>query len=54
MVNSFKPESVMVIEEINSLAIKNAVPVNYVPVAKLNGFNVSNHEGCIAMIAKVQ
>jgi 23S rRNA (guanosine2251-2'-O)-methyltransferase len=44
----------MVIEEINSLAIKNAVPINYVPVAKLNGFNVSNHDGCIAMIAKVQ
>jgi len=44
----------MVIEEINALALKNAVPVNYVPVAKLNGFNVSNHEGCIAMIAKVQ
>lgn len=44
----------MVIEEINSLAIKNAVPINYVPIAKLNGFNVSNHDGCIAMIAKVQ
>ena len=44
----------MVIEEINLLAVKNAVPINYVPVAKLNGFNVSNHEGCIAMIAKVQ
>jgi 23S rRNA (guanosine2251-2'-O)-methyltransferase len=44
----------MVIEEINLLAVKNAVPINYVPVAKLNGFNVSNHDGCIAMIAKVQ
>ena len=44
----------MIIEEINSLAIKNAVPINYVPIAKLNGFNVSNHDGCIAMIAKVQ
>ena len=44
----------MVIEEINSLAIKNAIPINYVPIAKLNGFNVSNHDGCIAMIAKVQ
>jgi 23S rRNA (guanosine2251-2'-O)-methyltransferase len=44
----------MVIEEINLLAVKNAVPINYVPVAKLNGYNVSNHDGCIAMIAKVQ
>jgi 23S rRNA (guanosine2251-2'-O)-methyltransferase len=25
-----------------------------VPVAKLNNFNVSNHEGCVAQIAKVQ
>jgi len=42
------------INEIKKLALENAVPVNYVPVAKLNGFNVSNHEGCIAQIAKVQ
>ena len=31
-----------------------AVPVNYVPVAKLNGFNITDHEGCVAQIAKVQ
>ena len=30
------------------------MPVNYVPVFKLNSFNVPNHEGCIAQIAKVQ
>ncbi|MBC7873004.1 MAG: 23S rRNA (guanosine(2251)-2'-O)-methyltransferase RlmB, partial [Ferruginibacter sp.] len=42
------------IQEIKGLASQHAVPVNYVPVAKLNGFNVTAHEGCIAQIAKVQ
>jgi 23S rRNA (guanosine2251-2'-O)-methyltransferase len=30
------------------------VPINKVPVEKLNGFNVSNHEGCVAVISKIQ
>jgi 23S rRNA (guanosine2251-2'-O)-methyltransferase len=42
------------IDEIRKLADKNGVPVNKVPVEKLNNFNVSNHEGCVALIAKVQ
>lgn len=42
------------ISEIKRLALQNAVPVNYVPAAKLDSFNVTNHEGCIAQIAKVQ
>ena len=29
-------------------------PINKVPVEKLNNFNVSNHEGCIAQISKIQ
>jgi 23S rRNA (guanosine2251-2'-O)-methyltransferase len=40
--------------EIKRLAAQNGIPVNYVPVAKLNGFNITGHEGCVAMIAKVQ
>ena len=40
--------------QIKKLATQYTVPVSYVPVAKLNGFNVSNHEGVIAQIAKVQ
>jgi len=40
--------------QIKKLASQNAVPLSYVPVAKLNGFNVTNHEGAIAQIAKVQ
>ena len=42
------------IGEIKKLASQNGVPLNYVPVAKLNGFNITNHEGCVALIAKVQ
>jgi 23S rRNA (guanosine2251-2'-O)-methyltransferase len=42
------------IDEIRKLADEHQVPVNKVPVEKLNNFNVSNHEGCVAVIAKVQ
>lgn len=40
--------------EIKKLAAQHSIPVNYVPVVKLDGFNISNHEGCVAMISKVQ
>lgn len=43
-----------VIEEIKTLAAENQIPINKVPVEKLNGFNVGNHEGCVAVISKVQ
>ncbi len=42
------------IVEIKRLAAQHGVPVNFVPTAKLNSFNVSNHEGCVAQIARVQ
>jgi 23S rRNA (guanosine2251-2'-O)-methyltransferase len=42
------------IEEIRELAASELVPINKVPVEKLNSFNVSNHEGCIAQISKIQ
>ena len=38
---------------VKKLAAQYGVPVNYVPAAKLNSFNISNHEGCVAQIAKV-
>ena len=41
------------ISEIKKLAGLSLIPVNYVPVAKLNGFNITNHEGCIAQVARV-
>ena len=43
-----------VVEDIKRLAEENKIPVNKVPVEKLNSFNVSNHEGCVAVISKIQ
>jgi 23S rRNA (guanosine2251-2'-O)-methyltransferase len=43
-----------VIDEIKKLALQYHIPVNYVPVARLNGFNITDHEGCVAQVAKVQ
>jgi 23S rRNA (guanosine2251-2'-O)-methyltransferase len=43
-----------VIDEIKSLAAAAEIPINKVPVEKINGFNVSNHEGCVAVISKIQ
>lgn len=38
---------------VKKLAAQYGVPVNYVPAAKLNSFNISNHEGCVAQLARV-
>jgi len=42
------------IDEIKNLARELVIPINKVPVEKLNGLNVSNHQGCVALISKVQ
>lgn len=42
------------INEIKKLAAQYNIPINFVPVAKLNSFNVTGHEGTVAQIAKVQ
>ena len=42
------------IEDIRQEAFQKQVPVNKVPVEKLNGFNIENHEGCVALVAKIQ
>ena len=42
------------INAVKELARQQGVPVNYVPAAKLNSFNVTDHNGCVAQIAKVQ
>jgi len=41
------------IEEIKSMADRHGIPVHKVPVEKLNGFNISGHEGVVAQVAKV-
>lgn len=42
------------VDNIKQLAEQKGVPINKVPVEKLNSFNVSNHEGCVALISKIQ
>lgn len=44
----------MAIDEIKTLALRNNIPINKVPLAKLNSFNISNHEGCVALLGKIQ
>lgn len=42
------------VEQVRKLAAEHNIPVNKVPVEKLNGFNITNHEGCVGLIAKIQ
>lgn len=42
------------LRDIKSLASQKNVPINYVPVEKLNSFNLENHDGIVALISKVQ
>ncbi len=42
------------IDLIRKLAQEHQVPVNKVPVEKLNTFHVTDHDGVIGMIAKIQ
>ena len=39
---------------LKKLAAQHGIPINYVPVEKLNSFNVGEHEGCVALLSKVQ
>ena len=41
------------VAEIRNRAGTMQVPINYVPVEKLNSFNVDQHDGCVAMISRV-
>ena len=43
-----------IFNEIKNLASQSGVPVNYVPTAKLDGFNITGHGGCVAQIARVE
>lgn len=42
------------VEEIIKLASMHRVPINYVPIPKLDSFNIPNHEGCIGLLSKVK
>ena len=41
------------VAEIRNRAGTMQVPINYVPVEKLNSFNIDQHDGCVAMISRV-
>jgi 23S rRNA (guanosine2251-2'-O)-methyltransferase len=41
-------------DEIKILAEEQQVPVNKVPVEKINSFNVENHDGCVALKGKIK
>ena len=40
--------------EIRRLALKDSIPIQFVPRAKIDGFNITNHEGVVAQRSKVQ
>jgi 23S rRNA (guanosine2251-2'-O)-methyltransferase len=40
--------------EIAAFASEYLIPVNKVPAAKLDSFNVSQHEGCVALLSRIQ
>lgn len=42
------------VDQVKALARNHGVPVNYVPAAKLQSFNLEGHDGFIAQIARVQ
>ncbi|RYZ29182.1 MAG: 23S rRNA (guanosine(2251)-2'-O)-methyltransferase RlmB [Chitinophagaceae bacterium] len=42
------------IGEISKLADQYKIPINKVPEAKLAGFNAGPHEGCVALVSKIQ
>lgn len=42
------------VDVIRKIASEKLVPINKVPVEKLNGFNIDHHEGCVALISKIQ
>lgn len=42
------------VDDIVKLANLHRVPINYVPIPKLDSFNIQNHEGCIGLLSKVK
>lgn len=41
-------------DEVRKLATQFHIPINFVPLAKLNNFNIPDHGGCIALLSKVK
>ncbi len=41
-------------DELRAIAEQYQIPVNKVPIEKINGFNIENHDGCIAVKGKIK
>ncbi len=41
-------------DEIKKLSEEQRIPINRVPVEKINGFNIQDHEGCVGLRGKIQ
>ncbi len=41
------------VHHLRKAATEHHIPINYVPVEKIDGFNVDDHEGCVALKSKV-
>ncbi len=42
------------LEDMRKVALQNNIPVNYVPLQKLNSFNIGEHGGCVALISRIK
>lgn len=41
-------------QPIIDIAEKHSIPINKVPIEKINGFNIGNHDGCVAVKGRVK
>jgi 23S rRNA (guanosine2251-2'-O)-methyltransferase len=41
-------------DEMKKVALQHRIPLNYVPADKLAGFNIGDHEGCVAVISRIK
>ncbi|MEJ7675442.1 MAG: hypothetical protein WKF59_22715 [Chitinophagaceae bacterium] len=41
-------------DELRTIAEQYQIPINKVPIEKINGFNIENHDGCVAVKGKIK
>jgi 23S rRNA (guanosine2251-2'-O)-methyltransferase len=41
-------------DELRTIAEQYQIPINKVPIEKINGFNIENHDGCVALKGKIK
>ena len=41
-------------EPLLAIAEKNSIPINKVPIEKINGFNIGTHDGCVAVKGRIK